>query len=310
MELRQLTCFATLARELHFGHAAAALFMSQPALSKQIVSLERELGVQLFDRTRRSVVLNESGRQLLPEAERIVELAQRFEHNADAVRSGRVGRLRLGYTGAVAAGAMSEVLRHFRAEHPDVVHSLREATTQAVLDDVRDGVFDAAFVRYTGDVNDVRVTLLKTEPAVLAMSVDHAYAAREYVRFAELADQAIVMMTRPVEPQLYDHALALCAAAGFSPHVVHEADSVQTTLAMVAAGIGVAVVTSSAQALGRDDIVFRTLVDPTPAVSLRLVHRTDNRSPSLAAFVEAATELARRWDREQAVDPARLGADL
>lgn len=312
MELRQLTCFTTLARELHYGRAAAQLFISQPALSKQIASFERELGVQLFQRTRRSVALSAAGRLLLPEAERIAEMCQRFEQHATTVRAGRLGELRLGYTGTVATSGMADVLGIFRADCPDVITSLREATTRAVLDDVSDGIFDAAFIRYVDrEEPDLVVTLLRTEPAVLAVFPRHRFAGRDQVGFAELAGEPMVMMTRRVEPQLYDHALGLCARAGFSPAVVHEADSVQTTLTMVSSGIGVAVVPRSAMTLAGPDAIAVRLVEPTPAVSLRLVHRRDNHSPALAAFLRAGGRAEERWRRDDhATEEAALRQDL
>jgi DNA-binding transcriptional LysR family regulator len=312
MELRQLTCFTTLARELHYGRAAAQLFISQPALSKHIASFERELGVQLFQRTRRSVALSAAGRLLLPEAERIAEMCQRFEQHATTVRAGRLGELRLGYTGTVAMGGMADVLGIFRDDCPDVITSLREATTKAVLDDVADGIFDAAFVRYVDrEASDLAVTLLRTEPAILAVAPGHPFADREQVRFAEMAGQSMVMMTRQVEPQLYDHAIGLCAGAGFSPSIVHEADSLQTTLTMVSSGIGVAVVPRSAMALAGSGAVAVRLVEPTPAVSLRLVHRRDNQSPVLAAFLLAGGRAEERWRRDDdATEEAVLREDL
>lgn len=299
MELRHLRYFTTLAEELHYGRAAERLYIAQPALSKQIVSLERELGVTLFDRSRRRVELTPSGRLLLPEAQRLVELSTRLAQSARRVRDGLVGTLRLAYTGPVAESALPELLGLHHRLYPDTIISLREATTQVVLDDVRDGVFDAAFLRWINDDTDLELVKVKVEPAVLAVPDEHPFAARERIRFAELRGQPLVMMTRDVEPQLYEHALVLCARAGFSPSTVHEADSVQTTLSMVASGLGLAVVTSSAQLTTRAGIRYLPLVEPTPSVTLYLAHRKDHISPSLAAFLRSVRTAKTKWETSE-----------
>lgn len=298
MELRHLRYFTTLARELHYGRAAGQLFITQPALSKQIASLERELGVTLFDRNRRRVELTASGRLLLPEAQRVVELSSRLAQSAQRVRDGMFGTLRLGYTGPVAESTLPELLRWHHRCYPDMILSLREATAASVLDDVRDGVFDAAFLRTP--VEPTRLTLLdvKVEPAVLAVPAEHEFASRERIRFAELVGQPLVMMTRDVEPQLYDHALTSCARAGFCPAAIHEADSVPTALSMVASGLGLAVVTSSAQVAARAGVRCLSLVDPTPTITISLAYRGHQISPALAGFIHSVMSIKRQWAGE------------
>jgi DNA-binding transcriptional LysR family regulator len=280
-----------LAEELHYGRAAERLYISQPALSKLIAGLERELGVPLFERTRRRVELTTSGRLLLPEAQRLVELSQRFVHNCARIRKGLVGHLRLGYTGPVAESALPELLRAHHTRFPDVVWSLREGTSQSALDDLRDGVFDAIFLRSTACPDDLEVLVVREEPAVLAMPTGHPLSQRSEVPFAELRNQPLVMMTRQVEPQTYDHAISLCTAAGFSPAVVHEADSVQTSLSMVASGLGLAVVTASAEQTVRSGVEYRPLIDPTPVVVICLVYRRGHVSPALAGFLDTVTDV-------------------
>jgi DNA-binding transcriptional LysR family regulator len=298
MELRHLRYFTTLAEELHYGRAAERLFIAQPALSKQIAALERELGVSLFDRSRRRVDLTSSGKLLLPEAQRLVELSKRFVEHGRRIRHGQVGTLRVGYTATVAEAMLSELLHAHHERCPDVLWSVHERSSQRALDDLRDGIFDAVFLRSTTSPDDLDVITVREEPAVLAVPIGHAMAAVDRVRFADLRDQPLVMMTRQVEPQAYDHAIAICAAAGFSPGVVHEADSVQTSLSMVASGLGLAVVTSSAQHCARAGVVYRPLVDPTPTVTLCLAYPRHRISPALAGFLDTLSALRAGWAEE------------
>jgi DNA-binding transcriptional LysR family regulator len=295
VELRHLRYFTTLTEELHFGRAAARLHIAQPALSKQIANLERELGLTLFERNRRRVELTPSGRLLLPEAQRLVELSSRLQQSARRIRDGLVGTLRLGYTRTVADSALPELLRLHHRRYPSMLLSLRETTTQTAIDDVRDGIFDAAFLRHvSGDV-DLELIEVKAEPAVVAVPTGHPLANTKMVRFAELKGEPLVMMTRDIEPQLYDHAIALCTEAGFTPTIVHEADSVQTTLSMVASGLGLAVVTSSAQKSAISGVQYLALTEPTPSIVLYLAHRKDHVSPSLAAFLQSVDAMKKKW---------------
>jgi DNA-binding transcriptional LysR family regulator len=304
MELRHLRYFTTLTEELHFGRAASRLHIAQPALSKQIASLERELGVMLFDRNRRRVELTPSGRLLLPEAQRLVELSNRLTQSAQRIRDGLVGTLRLGYTGPVADSALPELLHLHHRRYPSMLLSLREATTQRAIDDVRDGIFDAAFLRHTAGDSDLELIRVKAEPAVVAVPSDHPLANAEVVRFAELKGEPLVMMTRDVEPQLYDHAIALCAEAGFTPTIVHEADSVQTSLSMVASGLGLAVVTSSAQRSAVSGVRYLAIIEPTPTITLYLAHRKDQISPSLAAFLQSVEAMKKKWESHESTSRA------
>ncbi|MCU1476244.1 MAG: transcriptional regulator, LysR family [Subtercola sp.] len=299
MELRHLRYFTTLTEELHFGRAALRLHIAQPALSKQIANLERELGVVLFERNRRRVELTPSGRLLLPEAKRLVELSARFQQSARRIREGLVGTLRLGYTRTVADSLLPDLLRLHHRRFPSMLMSLRETTTQTAIDDVRDGIYDAAFLRHVSGEVDLELMEVKVEPAVLAVPIGHPLATAKLVHFADLKGEPLVMMTRDIEPQLYDHAIALCAEAGFEPTIVHEADSVQTTLSMVSSELGVAVVTSSAQKSAISGVVYVALTDPTPTVTLSLVYRKDHVSPSLAAFLQSVQAMKKKWEANE-----------
>ena len=126
MDLRQLRYFVTVAEELHFGRAARRLAMTQPPLSQQIQALEEEIGVQLFVRTRRSVMLTPAGQQWLPEVRRVLADAAALPGLAQRLARGEVGSLALAFVSTADYGILPDLLRHFRARHPEVQLQLRE----------------------------------------------------------------------------------------------------------------------------------------------------------------------------------------
>ncbi len=146
MDLRQLRYFVTVAEELHFGRAARRLAMTQPPLSQQIQALEEEIGVQLFARTRRSVMLTPTGQQWLPEVRRVLADAAALPGLAQRLARGEVGSLALAFVSTADYGILPELLRHFRARHPEVQLQLREATSDVQLEALAEGAIDAGLV--------------------------------------------------------------------------------------------------------------------------------------------------------------------
>src|ERR671931_2151644 len=146
MELRHLRYFVTVAAELHFGRAAARLFISQPALSQQIRSLEGELGLKLFERNRRGVRLTPEGAAFLAEARAVVQQADRAAAVARALAEGASGHLRLGYVVTVPGGLAERVVREYRRRYPGVEITAESGTTVHNVERLRSGELDVAFV--------------------------------------------------------------------------------------------------------------------------------------------------------------------
>jgi DNA-binding transcriptional LysR family regulator len=147
MELRQLRYFTTLAEELHFGRAAKRLALTQPPLSQAILNLERELGVRLFERTRRRVALTHAGRAFLDEARQTLLCAERAAERARRASRGEVGRLSVGFLANTAYTLLPLVLRDFARGFPGVSLDLRELTIPQQLDALRRGNIDVGLLR-------------------------------------------------------------------------------------------------------------------------------------------------------------------
>ncbi len=292
MELRHLRYFVAVAEELHFGRAATRLGMAQPPLSQQIRRLEEELGVLLFERTKRRVQLTEAGRVFLDEARRTLAQAERAARAAQRAQRGEIGRLEVGYVGSAAFDVLPEILRTFRARFPEVELALHELTTAQqvrALDDERIGV---GFLRpplYDGRLAS-RVIL--REPLVVALPATHPLAHHRRIPLGALAGEPFILYPRHLAPGPYDQVLSLCHQAGFSPRVTQEAVEMQTIAGLVAAGIGVSLVVATVQDLRSSGVVYRALDGAAPTMDLAIAWRRDDPSRVLAAFLGIAADRA------------------
>ena len=215
MELRQLRYFVVLAEELHFGRAASRLFIVQPALSKQIASLEKELGAELFVRTKRHVELTLAGRALLADARQILAQVDGVSARAQLASRGEVGALDIGFIVPVLYDLLPYMLRRYRAAYPNVELNFHELHTRDVVDGVLGRDLHIGFTRLPVSAGaDLHVHPLVEEPLLVAMPEDHPAAAKETVALADLATENFILITRSAEPELHDAHVATCAAAG------------------------------------------------------------------------------------------------
>ena len=287
MELRHLRYFVAVAEELHFGRAAQRLHIVQPALSKQIASLEHELGVQLFHRTKRHVGLTEAGGVLLEDARQILTQADGAVMRANQASRGEIGSLTIGFIAPVLWELLPRVLRRYRARYPEVRLFLKDLHNSESVEGVLSKQLDLAFVRLPIDPRpDLACTTVHEEPVMLAVPDNHPFSAMGQVSLADLADEPIIMIPRSQEPVLFDYYTSLCADAGFSPKIVHEVNRITVAVGLVAGGLGVAFVPSSARHVAHSGVAYVDLSDPHPRISVGLIWRAAPASPLLRSFLE------------------------
>lgn len=290
MELRHLRYFIGVAEELHFGRAARRLGISQPPLSQQVKALEDELGVALFERTSRHVVLTGPGRLFLAEARKTLEQAAHAIDIARRAQQGEVGEVSIGFSASVPFTAVVvDALSAFRETRPAVRLNLTEMPRGDQIEALVQNRIDIGFVRGFEPPSvpiPISVRLLLTEPLLVAMRGDHPFAARTRAPTIEdLRDVPFVLYGQAFGAGFNEHLTQLCARAGFMPRIVQEATGLSTLLGLVAAGMGITVITRSLGVLHPENIVFRTLDDPEALSKLWLVHRCRLSTPS-QAFVD------------------------
>ena len=291
MEVRQARYFIAVAEELHFGRAAHRLHMSQPPLSQAILALERELDVRLLRRTSRHVTLTKAGEVLLRHCRHLVRDAERARAAAQRSRDGYSGELVIGAVASAFTDVLPAALRRYRAAHPDVRLRLLEVDTEAGARAVQDRDIDIALVRRATGGPGYRAVPLRHDHFVGALPLNHPHAAApadEPLDLAELASEPWVWTPRDIAPGYHDEVVAACRRAGFSPEARHQANSIATQLAMVACGIGVAIVPSLV-ADGRQDVACRPLREPAPLVALSLLFHEDI-DPLVEHFVSAVSQ--------------------
>jgi len=241
MNLQQIRQFVALGDALNFHRAAESLNMSQPPLSIGIRKLEEEMGVRLFDRQPRGVLLTEAGRVALPFARKILSDLEAMADAASATVNGMGGRLAVGFVGSAVYALLPQVVPLFRSERPAVDLRLREATTLEIVRGVESGELDVGVVRTpVYDIGEVALDPLYREEMILLVPKDHALCHEKVVQLEDLRDAAFIGHDRIRLPNYRNLLLNACDAAGFQRRIVEEAAHLHTLIALVESGIGVA----------------------------------------------------------------------
>lgn len=300
IELRLWRQFVAVAEELHFGHAATRLHMTQPPLTQAIAQLEKLLGTRLFDRTKRSVQLTATGQALLPAVLDLLARAQALPAQARAAAAGEVGRLRLAFVSTVGFALLPQWVRVFREQYPKVQLDLLEATGDVQLLGLERGEVDAGFMLHAPGFAPAGLAhlLITQEPLVLALPEHHRLANRPALALDEVLAEPLVIFPRRIVPSLFDAIFALYHAAGYLPVVAQEAIQMQTIVNLVSAGLGVAWVPDSVRQFQRSGVVYREVssaqkapgnpVNAMPGCETSLVWNQDGASPTLERFVAFA----------------------
>jgi DNA-binding transcriptional LysR family regulator len=291
-DLNQLRCFVTVAEELHFGRAAARLNMTQPPLSRQIQVLEHIVDAPLLERTSRSVRLTPAGRSFLPEARRILKLAESASQVARRIAMGKTGSLKLGYTAAAAYGYLPELIAACRARLPEVDFSLKEMVSGDQLEALTSGQIDAGLLRPPIGRPELATRRVLAEPLLAAIPRKHPLASTATLSIKDFDAQPFVMYSPYESRYFHDLLVALFTNADVLPRYVQHLGQIHSILAMVRAGLGTAIVPAAAASLRIADVKLRPLKlrSPTP-VELFLVWRRDCENPLLPSLVEIAGEL-------------------
>lgn len=293
MELRHLRYFIAVAEELHFSRAAERLQIAQPPLSQQIRSLEAELGVQLFKRTKRRVQLTDAGQVFLEEARQVLAQVDQAIRAAQRASRGEIGRLAVGVNSSATHSFLPEMLRVFRERFPCVELVLHELTSYQQVPEIHNNRIDVGFL-WLPHVNDSTLSFMSIwrEPLLVALPETHPLANLPQVPLKALVDECFVLPPRQLGPSFYSQIISFCQQAGFSPKVVKEAMLMQTIVSLVAGGVGVALVPASLQNLQKVGVVYKALEGQQLEMEMAAVWQRDNSSQVLQEFLKVVREIA------------------
>ena len=273
MELRQLRYVVAVADAGHFTHAAARLNVAQPALSQQVRALERELGVELFERTSRSVRVTSAGEALLPLARRAIVAADDARQAALDQTAEPSGVVRLGVTPTVGAHLLPARLAAFATAQPRVELLLSEGGALALEEELAAGRIDLAVITLPPRHGSLQTAELLSEELLLAVAPNHPLAGQQEVALAELAAEPFVLYR--VGYGLRDVVLHACQAAGFGPRIALDGGETETVLRLCYAGLGVTLAPPLALDGSNTRPATLRLTPPRPRRVLGLAWRSD-----------------------------------
>ncbi|WP_426185118.1 LysR family transcriptional regulator [Microbacterium sp. TWP3-1-2b2] len=294
MNLEQLRGFVEVADLGHFTQAAAKLHLAQPSLSRQISSLEIELGAELFHRARGNISLTDAGETLLPRARRMLADADTIRAEMGELAGLQRGRVRLGATPTLCISLVAEAMAAFHAAHPGVELQLTEAGSNVLIEQLAAGTVDMALITLSdalpvsGSVL-VRTPLL-TEELVVVSSAEHAPVADDGIDLDALARLPLVFFAESYDLRAVTDAAF--RAAGLAPTPVVEGAEMDAVLRFVERGLGVAVVPAMVL-LDRPTLRSVRLIDPRLIRTIGLAHRSDvNPTRAAAAMRRVITATA------------------
>ncbi|MGY0060771.1 LysR family transcriptional regulator [Streptomyces sp. LZ34] len=289
---RDLRYFAAVAEELHFTRAAERLYISQPALSKQIRMLEKQVGEALFERDRREVRLSAVGAALLPHAQRILAEWEAAKEAVARVAADRAAVLVVGMSTSPGRGGVLPAIRsRFTAARPDARLRLRQVPWQDSTAGLADGTCDAAFVWLPlPDPSRYRWVVVAEEPRLVALADTHPLADREIIDFTELLDEPFLALPDSAGP-LRDYWLATDARGGKPARIGAEVASTEETYEALVAGLGVVLLAAgNTPLITLGGVVTRAVRGISPSRFV-LAWRADDRRPLVREYVRAC-ELA------------------
>jgi len=297
MELRQLRYFAVLAEELNFTRAAARLHISQPPLSLQIAQLERELNVKLFDRNNRRVALTEAGAAFLNDVRiTLGRLADATSRVRD-VDQGLAGRIEIGLSGSHFMGPVPALIARYAALYPQVSVLLNEMNPVTQLEALRGHRIDVSISRTRVDDELLHSIELWPDPVVVALPRNHRLSSRTRVSLSDLGGDAFVVLRQ--ETSGYARALVqACAQFGVTLKVAQTVAEVPAQLALVEAGLGVALVPRSTCKHFGDRLVACDLSVALGQDTVYAVIRRDGARRVLDPFLLAAADIGREQGRQ------------
>ncbi len=297
MDIRQLKYFVAVAEKLSFTEAAKTLYVAQSAVSQQISELERQLGIPLFVRNRRSVQLTPAGNVLYCEATGLLKRFDEVTENTKNAHLGFKGHLRIGYIGYGDRTWLPGILKAFQDQFPEVTLEVNRFHQGALLKSLRENTLDLA-VTFSFGISGVEDELgsweirhISTETLCAVVSKESEIAKHWSGRtlpLSALASEPFILQNRHESPQGYDKTLQICSASGFSPRIVNTPNLVQTVLLLVEAQMGVAILPGSLAPYAGPKVAFLPLeLEPSMAhYAIVAAWKAKHANPALSHLIQ------------------------
>ena len=303
MEISALQQFLVLAETLNFTQAAEKCFVTQPTLSRKIAVLENELGVRLFVRSRKSVMLTEEGSALVEHARRIVSEYEEILSFTDPYRRGIMGSLKIGYSSYpfmlnIYMEVEERIKQRYLGIRTQITYGEFNENLEMLLEDQIDGIFilDCGLDQYP----ELAWERVAPSRAYILVNHNHPMAGRKRIFLEELTGEPFIVSNRENYPELFDFRLRYCMEKGIRPENIRYARNVKDVMVMVSRGEGAAVLNEDGQIATIGTIRAIPLADEVPATNLVFVWKKKNQSSCIGKFVEILREVRQAgqpvWD--------------
>jgi DNA-binding transcriptional LysR family regulator len=295
MDIRHLRYFLAVADHLNFRRAAESLNTSQPSLSQQIRTLEVELGVALFERTKRRVQLTTAGTVYLANVRHLIAEIDASGQRAREAQAGLRGTLSVGTNGMVMIDHIPRVTRAFRAEFPDVNLSLTIMRNPDIISALRAGHIELAFTTDTESYGELESQVLWSLPSRVVLPADHPMAKKKQIRLADLSGETLITHPRRGGVGANSRILALCREQRFTPSAIKEVAEVadlETLVGLVACGLGITILPSPFEKIAPPAVVFKPIAATKMDLRIAACWRRNEDNPLVRNFVQRAATIA------------------
>jgi len=288
MELRHLRYFVAVAEKLHFSRAAEHLNISTPTLSHQIQALETMLGAQLLSRkTKSAVSLTQTGKRFLEEARATLRQAENAELVGKRAARGDIGSIAIGYIlSASCIGLLPELIEAFQKENPGVSLQLSRMETFPQMKAIIEGVLDIAFIRapqrYPAELTGF---VVDRHPYCVAIPARHHLAKRKQISPAVLAQEAFVSGSLEMEVGFWGNLSAI-STPGQSLHIAERAPDIFSLLTLVAAGVGLGIISAPMQNVAIPGVVYRRISGAFQEAEIAVAYRKSESAPAVKSFIQ------------------------
>jgi DNA-binding transcriptional LysR family regulator len=279
--------FLVVAEEQNLHRAAERLNIAQSALSRRIADLEKELGnVKLFERQARGVEITPAGRLLARDVREILYDIEETSRRVARLAHGDMGTLRLAFSEAmIRRHLLPNAIKKFRNAYPDVELKAFPLTSEAQRQKIRGGEVDIGFViEEANDAEEFNVLRVGMDKFMLVLPFDHPLTAKETVSIRDLEGEQLIFPARKLSPRLFDRIVSAFDVNNVSPIISVEVNAVDIAYGLVAARMGLAIVTAVALASAPDDVTFRELTDLDLPLQLTMISRKSSEDALLANF--------------------------
>ncbi len=297
MELRHLRYFVAVAEKLHFSRAAEQLNISTPTLSHQIRALETMLGAQLLSRRKKSAVsLTHTGKRFLEEARATLRQAENAELVGKRAARGDIGSIAIGYIlSASSIGLLPALIATFQKQNPNVLLQINRMETFPQMKALIDGVIDVAFIRapqrYPAELTGF---VVDRHPYYVAIPEGHHMANRKQITLTTLADESFVGGSLEMEVGFWGN-LGAVSKPGQSLRIVQRTPDIFSLLTLVAAGVGLGIISAPMQGVVIPGIVYRKIIGALQEAEIAVAYRKRENAPVVKSFIDVLRARARTY---------------